>query len=52
MSELQQVASIKNQRDPLHLGTNGAVPTGAAQMDTQASLAAGLILGSPEFQRR
>jgi uncharacterized protein (DUF1800 family) len=51
-ASLKQVAVVDRKRDPLALGTpglRGAVPLPA---DTQAALAAGLLFGSPEFQRR
>ncbi|WP_263374629.1 DUF1800 domain-containing protein [Granulicella aggregans] len=51
-ASLKQVAVVDRKRDPLALGTpglRGAVPL---PTDTQASLAAGLLFGSPEFQRR
>jgi uncharacterized protein (DUF1800 family) len=51
-ASLKQVAVVDRKRDPLALGTpglRGAVPL---PEDTQAALAAGLLFGSPEFQRR
>jgi hypothetical protein len=49
-AELRQVAGVRNANDPLH----PAEPrkSAAGTVDPQASLAEGLILGSPEFQRR
>jgi len=52
VAELQQVSTIRNQKDPLHPGGPSPAMAGIAAQDTQAALAAGLILGSPEFQRR
>jgi uncharacterized protein (DUF1800 family) len=51
VAELQQISTIRNQKDPLHLGSGPSAPD-AARQDPQAALATGLILGSPEFQRR
>jgi uncharacterized protein (DUF1800 family) len=51
MSELKQVSAV-NGKDPLRVGGLGRPKNGMEAMDTQASLAMGLILGSPEFQRR
>jgi uncharacterized protein (DUF1800 family) len=45
-AEMHQVAGMRGN-DPLHLGGTKQAP-----VDTSAALAAGLILGSPEFQRR
>ena len=54
-AELQQVSSVRGKQDPLQVarnrGANNRIDDGGG-MDTQASLAIGLILGSPEFQRR
>jgi uncharacterized protein (DUF1800 family) len=52
VAELRQVAAIRGRGDALQLrGADG--PVGAAMVpDPQAALAVGLILGSPEFQRR
>jgi hypothetical protein len=50
---LRQVSAVNGKQDPLRVTGGGAGrPEDAAGMDTQASVAAGLILGSPEFQRR
>jgi uncharacterized protein (DUF1800 family) len=51
-SALRQVAGVRGKRDPLALRGGQARPGGLGEMDTQAALAAGLIFGSPEFQRR
>jgi uncharacterized protein (DUF1800 family) len=52
VAELQQVSTIQNRKDPLHPG-GGAQSAGQwTTQDPQAALATGLILGSPEFQRR
>jgi len=51
-AELRQVSAVQGKRDPLDV-KNGPHKTGdIAELDTQAALAAGLIFGSPEFQRR
>jgi len=51
-SELQQVSTIRNGGDPLRFGGTN-VPSGSkVAVDTQAELGMGLILGSPEFQRK
>jgi uncharacterized protein (DUF1800 family) len=50
-SELRQVSGVRNANDPLHLAGDGRKDAGAPA-DPQAALAEGLILGSPEFQRR
>jgi uncharacterized protein (DUF1800 family) len=51
-TELQQISAIQNQGDPLKVhDPTGPKPTKAIQ-DPQAALAVGLILGSPEFQRK
>jgi uncharacterized protein (DUF1800 family) len=49
-AELRQVVGTANANDPLH--PNEQRRPGAIASDPQAALAAGLILGSPEFQRR
>jgi uncharacterized protein (DUF1800 family) len=53
-SELRQVASIRNGGDPLQqpITAAPAKPIDPTAADPQAALATGLILGSPEFQRR
>jgi uncharacterized protein (DUF1800 family) len=54
-SELRQVASIRNDGDPLKIRPADpamAKPLDPTATDPQAALATGLILGSPEFQRR
>jgi uncharacterized protein (DUF1800 family) len=50
-AELRQVVGTANANDPLHPGEQRK-PAGGKTDDPQAALAAGLILGSPEFQRR
>jgi uncharacterized protein (DUF1800 family) len=49
-AELRQVAGVRNANDPLHPAEPRKSAAGTA--DPQAALAEGLILGSPEFQRR
>lgn len=51
-ASLRQVRSVNGRGDAL--STRGLVkrPDSPAAIDTQAALAAGLIFGSPEFQRR
>jgi uncharacterized protein (DUF1800 family) len=53
-NELRQVANIRNGGDPLQQPADPAAakPLDPTSADPQAALAAGLILGSPEFQRR
>jgi hypothetical protein len=51
-SELQQIASIQNQGDPLKVRDPNLPKAPKAVTDPQAALAVGLILGSPEFQRK
>jgi uncharacterized protein (DUF1800 family) len=57
-ASLRQVAIEARKRDPLALdrpGPPGSFPRnsdGTPNFDTQAALAAGLLFGSPEFQRR
>jgi uncharacterized protein (DUF1800 family) len=46
---LQQLVTRYQQRDPL---TFASANTDAAPLDPQAALAAGFLIGSPEFQRR
>ena len=48
--ELRQIASIQNQGDPLRSAV--VVPAKTGVEEPQTALAVGLILGSPEFQRR
>ena len=51
-AELRQVAGVAGKRDPLAArGVNRRLQD-PGELDTQAALAAGLIFGSPEFQRR
>jgi uncharacterized protein (DUF1800 family) len=50
--ELQQVSTIRNTGDPLRFGGTNAASGGKVPVDTQAELGMGLILGSPEFQRK
>jgi uncharacterized protein (DUF1800 family) len=52
-AELRQVAGTANVNDPLHPGQPRRMNApGGNATDPQAALAEGLILGSPEFQRR
>jgi uncharacterized protein (DUF1800 family) len=51
-SSLKQVAVVDRKRDPLALGNPGARAQMTMPGDVQAALAAGLLFGSPEFQRR
>jgi len=54
-SELRQIASIRNPGDPLQIRPADPAAAKAVDpvaVDPQAALATGLILGSPEFQRR
>jgi len=54
-AELRQISNVRGKGDPLLQGMQGARPAKAEDvsgLDTQASVATGLILGSPEFQRR
>jgi hypothetical protein len=51
-SELQQIASIQNQGDPLKVRDPNHPKSAKPVTDPQAALAVGLILGSPEFQRK
>jgi uncharacterized protein (DUF1800 family) len=52
-SELKQVAAIRGRGDGGNLRSDlRAAGAGAPVVDPQAALAVGLILGSPEFQRR
>jgi uncharacterized protein (DUF1800 family) len=51
-SELQQVSTIRNAGDPLRFGGTSAPSGTRVPVDTQAQLGMGLILGSPEFQRK
>jgi len=51
-SELQQIASIQNQGDPLKVRDPNQPKAAKPVTDPQAALAVGLILGSPEFQRK
>jgi uncharacterized protein (DUF1800 family) len=52
VAELKQVAAIRGRGDAVQLrGADGPL-SGPVVKDTQAALAVGLILGSPEFQRR
>jgi hypothetical protein len=52
VSELQQVSSIRNSGDPLRFGDLNAAKGSPQAADPQAELGLGLILGSPEFQRK
>ncbi|MBB5058002.1 uncharacterized protein (DUF1800 family) [Granulicella aggregans] len=51
-ASLKQVAVVDRKRDPLAFGTPGMRGAAPLPADTQAALAAGLLFGSPEFQRR
>jgi uncharacterized protein (DUF1800 family) len=54
-TELRQISNVRGKGDPLLEGIQkgpGARNGELAGLDTQASVATGLILGSPEFQRR
>jgi uncharacterized protein (DUF1800 family) len=51
MAELRQVSTIKGQ-DPLAMETASLRAGELRDVDPQEAIAAGLILGSPEFQRR
>jgi uncharacterized protein (DUF1800 family) len=50
-AELRQVSAVK-KRDPLLTGETRTKMGDSAREDTQAALAVGLIMGSPEFQHR
>jgi len=54
-AELRQISNVRGKGDPLEQamrGAPGSKPPDISSLDTQASVATGLILGSPEFQRR
>jgi hypothetical protein len=54
-AELRQISNVRGKGDPLQQamqGAPGSKPPDISSLDTQASVATGLILGSPEFQRR
>ncbi len=51
-NEIQQVSSIRNVGDPLRFGGTNTASGAKVPVDTQAELGMGLILGSPEFQRK
>jgi len=54
-AELRQISDVRGKNDPLQQamqGPRGSKPSDISSLDTQASVATGLILGSPEFQRR
>jgi hypothetical protein len=54
-AELRQISNVRGKGDPLQQameGGPGSKPPDISSLDTQASVATGLILGSPEFQRR
>jgi len=51
-ANVKQVAVVDRRRDPLAVGSPGARSQMAELGDVQAALAAGLLFGSPEFQRR
>jgi len=50
-ASLRQVAAKDRRRDPLAVA-GARRPTEMADVDTESALAAGLLFGSPEFQRR
>jgi hypothetical protein len=52
IAELQQISAIQNPGDPLKVHDSGQPPPAKGIQDPQAVLAIGLILGSPEFQRK
>ena len=51
-ASLRQVAAKDRRRDPLAVAGGPRRPTEMADVDTESALAAGLLFGSPEFQRR
>ena len=51
-AELRQISAVQGKRDPLDVKNGPRKMSDIAELDTQAALAAGLIFGSPEFQRR
>lgn len=51
-ASLKQVAVIDRRRDPLALGDPGGQGQTLPAAEVQKALTAGLLLGSPEFQRR
>ncbi len=51
-SSLRQVAIKDRKRDPLAVAGPGRHNLNAPPVDSESALAAGLIFGSPEFQRR
>jgi len=51
VAELRQVSEVGKRGDPLQVAPVGR-NNDPSMLDTQASVAAGLIFGSPEFQRR
>jgi uncharacterized protein (DUF1800 family) len=51
-ASLRQIAVKDRRRDPFALIGVGVQPGKAVPLDPQAALAAGLLFGSPEFQRR
>ena len=52
IGELRQVSAVGKGQDPLTMRGPVAGKQDFNAMDTQAAVAAGLIIGSPEFQRR
>jgi hypothetical protein len=52
MAELRQVSVIGKGQDPLAMETASLRGGDLKDVDPQEAIAAGLILGSPEFQRR
>ena len=51
-ASLRQVAVKDRKRDPLAITGTARRPADMAGVDTESALAAGLLFGSPEFQRR
>ena len=51
-ASLKQIALVDRRRDPLALGDTGGQVQPLPSGEVQAALTAGLLLGSPEFQRR
>jgi uncharacterized protein (DUF1800 family) len=52
VAELRQVSEVGKRGDPLQGQPLNGRNTDPSLLDTQAAVAAGLIFGSPEFQRR
>jgi uncharacterized protein (DUF1800 family) len=51
-ASLRQVAAKDRKRDPLAVKGPAKRDTDMAKLDSESALAAGLLFGSPEFQRR